>query len=144
MYNLSYNNWETKESLFREKADKENYQKQIEDLSTQLKDVKINYKNYYEQATNELHSAQREFHAVNEEKKMLNKRINELLQELEILRSDYENKVRSTRMVANDCITKLNAMIRQIPYNFIAPIAGVSKREYLKTDDAKKEMPSMK
>lgn len=58
--------------------------------------------------------------------------------------NDYENKVRSTRMVANDCITKLNALIRQIPYNFIAPIAGVSKREYLKIDDAKKEMPSMK
>ncbi len=58
--------------------------------------------------------------------------------------NDYENKVRNTRMVANDCITKLNAMIRQIPYNFIAPIAGVSKREYLKTEDSKKEMPSMK
>jgi len=95
MNDIVYNEREKKESLFREKADKENYQKQIEDLSTQLKDVKINYKNYYEQATNELHSAQREFHAVNEEKKMLNKRINELLQELEILRSDYENKVRA-------------------------------------------------
>ena len=58
--------------------------------------------------------------------------------------NDYENKVRSTRMVANDCVTKLNALIRQIPYNFIAPIAGVSKRDYLKTEDAKKEMPSMK
>ena len=95
MNDIVYNEREKKESLFREKADKENYQKQIEDLSTQLKDVKINYKNYYEQATNELHSVQREFHAVNEEKKMLNKRINELLQELEILRSDYENKVRA-------------------------------------------------
>ena len=95
MNDIVYNEREKKESLFREKADKENYQKQIEDLSTQLKDVKINYKNYYEQATNELHSAQREFHAVNEEKKMLNKRINELLQELDILRSDYENKVRT-------------------------------------------------
>ena len=95
MNDIVYNEREKKESLFREKADKENYQKQIEDLSTQLKDVKINYKNYYEQATNELHSAQREFHAVNEEKKMLNKRINELLHELETLRSDYENKVRA-------------------------------------------------
>ena len=93
--NIEYNERERKENLFREKADKENYQKQIEDLSTQLKDVKINYKNYYEQATNELHSAQREFHAVNEEKKMLNKRINEIMQELETLRGDYENKVRA-------------------------------------------------
>ena len=95
MNDIVYNEREKKESLFREKADKENYQKQIEDLSTQLKDVKINYKNYYEQTTNELHSVQREFHAVNEEKKMLNKRINELLHELETLRSDYENKVRA-------------------------------------------------
>ena len=95
MNDIVYNEREKKESLFREKADKENYQKQIEDLSTQLKDVKINYKNYYEQATNELHSVQREFHSVNEEKKMLNKRINELLHELETLRSDYENKVRA-------------------------------------------------
>ena len=40
MNNLVYNDWERKESLFREKSDKENYQKQIEDLFTQLKDVK--------------------------------------------------------------------------------------------------------
>ena len=93
--NIEYNERERKENLFREKADKENYQKQIEDLSTQLKDVKINYKNYYEQSTNELHSAQRDYHAINEEKKMLNKRINEIMQELETLRGDYENKVRA-------------------------------------------------
>ncbi len=48
MNNLVYNDWERKESLFREKSDKENYQKQIEDLFTQLKEEKINYKNYYE------------------------------------------------------------------------------------------------
>ena len=93
--NIEYNERERKENLFREKADKENYQKQIEDLSTQLKDVKINYKNFYEQSTNELHSAQRDYHAINEEKKMLNKRINEIMQELETLRGDYENKVRA-------------------------------------------------
>ncbi len=40
MNNLVYYDWERKESLFREKSDKENYQKQIEDLFTQLKDVK--------------------------------------------------------------------------------------------------------
>jgi chromosome segregation ATPase len=93
--NIEYNERERKENLFREKADKENYQKQIEDLSTQLKDVKINYKNFYEQSTNELHSAQRDYHTINEEKKMLNKRINEIMQELETLRGDYENKVRA-------------------------------------------------
>ena len=40
MNNLVYNDWERKESLFREKSDKEKYQKQIEDLFRQLKDVK--------------------------------------------------------------------------------------------------------
>jgi hypothetical protein len=40
MNDIVYNEREKKESLFREKADKENYQKQIEDLFTQLKDVK--------------------------------------------------------------------------------------------------------
>ena len=40
MYNLVYHDRERKESLFREKSDKENYQKQIEDLFRQLKDVK--------------------------------------------------------------------------------------------------------
>lgn len=58
--------------------------------------------------------------------------------------NDYENKVRNTRLVANDSITKLNEKIRQVPYNFIAPIAGVSKREYLKIEERKQEMPSMK
>lgn len=58
--------------------------------------------------------------------------------------NDYENKVRSTRLVANDSITKLNRMVRSFPYMFVAPILGINSREYLKTDEAKKEMPSMK
>ena len=58
--------------------------------------------------------------------------------------NDYESKVRQSRLVANDSITKLNRLTRQIPYNFVAPMCGVFAREYLKTEERKKEMPSMK
>ena len=58
--------------------------------------------------------------------------------------NEYENKVRTTRMVYNDSVTKLNRMIRQIPYNYIAPRVGIIERDYLEVDKTKTEMPSMK
>lgn len=58
--------------------------------------------------------------------------------------NDYENKVRSARLIYNDTVTKLNRQIRMFPINMVAPIVGVSSRDYLKTEEAKTEMPSMK
>ncbi len=58
--------------------------------------------------------------------------------------NDYETKVRQSRLVYNDTVTKLNRTIRMFPYFIVAPMCGVLQRDYLKTEDAKTEMPSMK
>lgn len=56
----------------------------------------------------------------------------------------YEDKVRQSRLVYNDTVTKLNRQIRMFPTSLIAPMLGVSQREYLKQEEGKQEMPSMK
>ena len=58
--------------------------------------------------------------------------------------NDYESKVRQSRLVYNDSVTKLNRTIRMFPISLVAPMCGVSARDYLKTEDSKSEMPSMK
>ena len=58
--------------------------------------------------------------------------------------NDYESKVRQSRLVYNDCVTKLNRTIRMFPYFMFAPLCGVGARDYLKTDESKSAMPSMK
>ena len=49
-----------------------------------------------------------------------------------------------TSLVYNDAVTKLNRTIRMIPYSIVAPMCGVFARDYLKTEESKTEMPSMK
>ena len=58
--------------------------------------------------------------------------------------NDYESKVRQSRLVYNDTVTKLNRTIRMFPNTLIAPMFGIVARDYLKTDESKSEMPSMK
>lgn len=58
--------------------------------------------------------------------------------------NDYESKVRQSRLVYNDTVTKLNRTIRMFPYFIFAPMCGVSARDYLKTEESKSDMPSMK
>ena len=58
--------------------------------------------------------------------------------------NDYESKVRQSRLVYNDCVTKLNRTIRMFPYFIFAPMCGVSARDYLKAEESKSNMPSMK
>ncbi len=58
--------------------------------------------------------------------------------------NDYESKVRQSRLVYNDTVTKLNRTIRMFPYSIVAPMCGISARDYLKTDESKSAMPSMK
>ena len=92
---LNLSNKEINDGLEREKNYMNKYKREIDDLSSELKNTKINYKNYYEKASNDLHSAQRDYHIVNEENKLLNKRVNDILEELEFIKKDYENKVRA-------------------------------------------------
>ncbi len=56
----------------------------------------------------------------------------------------YENQVRMSRMVYNDSVTKYNRQVREFPGSIVAGILHFSEREYLETEKAKTEMPSMK
>ena len=56
----------------------------------------------------------------------------------------YTNMVRTSKMVFNDTATKYNRMIRQIPDSIVASLFGFKTREYLKTEEKKTEMPSLK
>lgn len=55
--------------------------------------------------------------------------------------NNYENLVRTSSMVYNDCVTKMNRFVRQWPSSFVARILHFDQREYLKIDDEKKKMP---
>ncbi len=51
----------------------------------------------------------------------------------------YEENVRMSRMVYNDCVTKINRMVRQWPSSFVAGMLNFSEREYLEVDDPMKK-----
>jgi len=56
----------------------------------------------------------------------------------------YENQVRTSRMVFNDCVTMFNKLVRQIPSSIIAGPLGFREKEYLEVEASKTAMPSMK
>jgi len=56
----------------------------------------------------------------------------------------YEKMVRTSRLIYNDSVTKLNRAIRMIPTSFIAGILGFHQRDYLEEVKEKADMPSMK
>ena len=56
----------------------------------------------------------------------------------------YTNMVRTSKMVYNDTATKYNKLIRQIPDSFVAAMFGFKTRDYLKTEEKKADMPSLK
>ena len=56
----------------------------------------------------------------------------------------YENMVRTSRLIYNDSITKLNQAIRRFPAFLIAGALGFSKREYLETTEDKANRSSVK
>ncbi|MDD2971200.1 MAG: LemA family protein [Lachnospiraceae bacterium] len=56
----------------------------------------------------------------------------------------YENMVRTSRLIYNDSVTKLNRTIRIFPVSMIAGMLGFSQRDYLETKEEKMDMPSMK
>jgi len=57
--------------------------------------------------------------------------------------NQYENMVRTSRLIYNDSVTKLNRAIRMFPVSMIAGILGFSKRDYLEAVDDKANIPSM-
>ncbi len=56
----------------------------------------------------------------------------------------FENMVRTSRLIYNDSVTKLNREIRMFPVSIIARMLGFHQREYLEEQAAKADMPSMK
>ena len=56
----------------------------------------------------------------------------------------YTNMVRTSKMVYNDTATKYNKLIRQIPDSIVASLFGFKVRDYLKIEDKKADMPSLK
>lgn len=56
----------------------------------------------------------------------------------------YEKMVRTSRMVYNDSVTKLNRAIRMLPTCLIAGLLGFRQRDYLVAAEDKADMPSMK
>lgn len=58
--------------------------------------------------------------------------------------NEYENMVRTSRLIYNDSVTKLNRSIRMFPTSIAAGILNIGSREYLAADEAKSDMPNMK
>lgn len=56
----------------------------------------------------------------------------------------YEAMVRTSRLIYNDSVTKLNRRIRMFPASLIAGLLGFSQRAYLEEQEAKADMPGMK
>ena len=56
----------------------------------------------------------------------------------------FENMVRTSRLIYNDSVTKLNRQIRMFPASLIASMLGFRQREYLVEQADKANMPSMK
>ncbi len=57
--------------------------------------------------------------------------------------NEYENKVRMSRMVYNDTVTKWNRLTKQIPTNLVASILGYRSRTYLEVPEEKTGLPEM-
>ena len=56
----------------------------------------------------------------------------------------FENMVRTSRLIYNDSVTKLNREVRMFPVSAISGMLGFRQREYLVEQSAKADMPSMK
>lgn len=93
--NLRIQNENDKQKYLQEKADKEEYQKKIEELTNNLRNTQHEFKEYHEKTSEELHSVKRDFYIVQEEKRNLIKKITELQEETEYFKEDYETKCRN-------------------------------------------------
>ncbi len=56
----------------------------------------------------------------------------------------FENMVRTSRLIYNDSVTRLNREIRMFPVSMIAGMLNFRQRDYLEEQTEKADMPSMK
>ena len=98
---INYRN-QNQQKFYQERQNVSFYQKEIEELNLSLKKIKADFKEYIDNTNNEKNENEKIYKKLLEEKKNLIKRINELQNELEYLRGDYENKVRSLSHYENE------------------------------------------
>ena len=98
---INYRN-ENQRKFYQERQNVSFYQKEIEDLNLSLKKIKSEFKDYIDNTNNEKKENEKIYNKLLEEKKNFIKRINELQNELEYLRGDYENKIRSLSHFENE------------------------------------------
>ena len=90
--NIQQTHNEHKERLYKEIADKENYQQQIQDLTNQLKDLRVSFKNYHDEKDNELKNLERDYVMLQEEKRIMLQQHEKLINDVKTLQSNYEVK----------------------------------------------------
>ena len=90
--NIEQTHNEHKERLYKEIADKENYQQQIQDLTNQLKDLRVSFKNYHDEKDNELKNLERDYVMLQEEKRIMLQQHEKLINDVKTLQSNYEIK----------------------------------------------------
>lgn len=56
----------------------------------------------------------------------------------------YENMVRTSRLIYNDSVTKLNRELRMFPASILGRALGFKQRSYLEEPEGKADMPVMK
>lgn len=56
----------------------------------------------------------------------------------------YEKMVRTSRLIYNDSVTKLNRELRMFPTSLLGGMFGFHRRAYLEAEEEKASMPSMK
>lgn len=88
--NIQQTHNEHKERLYKEIAEKENYQQQIQDLTNQLKDLRVSFKNYHDEKDNELKNLERDYVMLQEEKRIMLQQHEKLINDVKTLQSNYE------------------------------------------------------
>lgn len=56
----------------------------------------------------------------------------------------YEKMVRTSRLIYNDSVTKLNRELRMFPTSLLAGAFGFRQRDYLEAPEGKADMPGMR
>ena len=90
--NMEQTHNEHKERLYKEIADKENYQQQIQNLTNELKDVRVSFKNYHEEKDKEVQNLERDYVILQEEKRIMLQQHDKLVNDVKLLQSNYEIK----------------------------------------------------
>ena len=71
--------------------------------------------------------------------------ISEALGRISMVAERYPEKmVRTSRLIYNDSVTKLNRELRLFPTSLVAGLLGFRMRDYLEQREEKADMPSMK